>query len=101
MGGEVTLMITGSAPIASEILNFMKVVFSCPLREGYGQTETAAPATTTALWDKNSGHVGGPLPCVALRLKDIPEMEYYTSDEHPRGEICFKGPSIFPGYFKD
>jgi long-chain acyl-CoA synthetase len=36
LGGEVRIMITGSAPISAEILNTMKVVFSCPIREGYG-----------------------------------------------------------------
>jgi long-chain acyl-CoA synthetase len=100
LGGEVKLMITGSAPIAAEILNTLKVVFSCPIREGYGQTETSAPATLTGLWDPRAGHVGGPIACVRCRLKDIPEMEYFSTDENPRGEICFKGPSIFKGYYK-
>jgi long-chain acyl-CoA synthetase len=36
-----------------------------------------------------------------MRLKDIPEMSYFSTDENPRGEVCLKGPSIFPGYFKD
>lgn len=93
-------MITGSAPIAAEILNTMKVVFSCPIREGYGQTETAAPATLTGLYDPTSGHVGGPIGSIKIRLRDIPEMEYFSTDENPRGEVCFKGPSVFRGYYK-
>lgn len=67
-------MITGSAPIAGDILTFLKAVFGCPLLEGFGQTETSAPATLTAVEDPVAGNVGGPLNCVKFRLRDIPEM---------------------------
>jgi long-chain acyl-CoA synthetase len=93
-------MIVGSAPIAGEVLNTLKVIFGCPILEGYGQTETSAPATVTRKDDPSAGHVGGPLTCLKIRLKDIPEMNYFSTDEHPRGEICFKGTSICKGYFK-
>jgi len=94
-------MVTGSAPIAADVLNALKVIFSAPIREGYGQTETSAPATLTHPFDPTSGHVGGPISSVKIRLRDIPEMEYLSTDKpYPRGEICFKGPSIFKGYFK-
>jgi long-subunit acyl-CoA synthetase (AMP-forming) len=31
-------MVTGSAPVAAEVLNFFMVVLGCDIREGYGQT---------------------------------------------------------------
>jgi long-chain acyl-CoA synthetase len=50
--------------------------------------------------------VGGPVPCVELKLISVPEMSYSVHDVDsdtglvcPRGEICFKGASVFPGYF--
>lgn len=99
-GGQVRIMITGSAPIAGEILTFLKAVFGCPLLEGFGQTETSAPASLTFAEDPTAGHVGGPINCVKFRLKDIPEMSYFATDENPRGELCVKGPSVFKSYFK-
>ncbi len=36
LGGQVRIMATGSAPIAEEVLNFLKVCFCCPILEGYG-----------------------------------------------------------------
>jgi long-chain acyl-CoA synthetase len=101
LGGRVQLLITGSAPIDGKIISFLKVVFSCPFREGFGQTETSAPATLAKSEDGASGHVGGPLTCCKARLRDIPEMSYLSTDENPRGELLLKGPSIFKGYFKD
>lgn len=36
LGGKVWVMLTGSAPITEETLNFLKVAFSVPILEGYG-----------------------------------------------------------------
>lgn len=101
LGGRVRTMITGSAPIDLEVLNYLKVCFCVPIQEGYGLTESSAAATVTKINDPNSGHVGGPVQTLRIRLKDVPEMNYTALDKpYPRGEVCMKGPSIFSGYFK-
>jgi long-chain acyl-CoA synthetase len=101
LGGRVKIMITGSAPISSEVLNFLKICFCAPVCEGYGLTESSAAASLTSTFDPVSGHVGGPLSCIRVKLRDIPEMSYLSTDENPRGEILFYGNSIFKGYYKN
>ena len=46
-----------------------------------------------------SGHVGVPVPCVEIKLVDVPEMDYYAKQN--KGEVCVRGHSVFKGYWKD
>mmetsp|Transcript_1212 Transcript_1212/g.1893 ORF Transcript_1212/g.1893 Transcript_1212/m.1893 type:complete len:474 (-) Transcript_1212:29-1450(-) len=114
---KVRLMVTGSAPISSNVLTFMRILLGCNVIEGYGQTETSAGVTLTQLGDFSADHVGGPMPCSEICLKDVPEMGYFHTDSwhggdprsgggggvpcEGRGEICFRGTNVFVGYFKD
>ena len=45
LGGAVKCIISGAAPIAPEVLEFMEVCFGAPAFEGYGQTESSAAST--------------------------------------------------------
>ena len=100
LGGKVRLMITASAPISGEVLEFLKAVFCCPILEAYGMSETCGATTITKAEDPVCGHVGGPVKTCAIRLKDLPDMEYLSTDKpYPRGEICMRGSMIFKGYF--
>ena len=47
LGGRVRIMVSGSAPISGDILNFLKICFSCPIIEAYGMTETAGGSVST------------------------------------------------------
>lgn len=98
-------MLTGSAPIAADVAKFLKVCFCCDFLEGYGMTETAAGSVTQLPHDKEFGHVGGPVANVKIRLRDYPEAGYMHEDpagkKNPQGEICFWGPSIMKGYYKN
>jgi len=105
LGGRVRMCVTGSAPISAEVLDFLKVCFCSPILEGYGQTECTGVVTVTSPLDPEAGHVGGPGLHLEMKLEDIPDMEYLTTDmaegfPAPRGEVCYRGPAIIKGYFK-
>lgn len=73
-------MLTGGAPISGEVLDFLKVCFCAPIHEGYGLTETSAASSLTHKDDPESGHVGGIGEATKMRLKDVPEMGYLSTD---------------------
>ena len=74
--------------------------------EAYGQTECSGLGTCVYASDMTNGHVGGPSTALEIKLEDIPDMGYLSTDtdEHgnptPRGEVCFRGYGVIPGYYK-
>ena len=106
LGGRVRLMVTGSAPISPEALDFLKVCFCSVLLEGYGQTEATALEFITQAADSLAGHVGGPALSNEFKLVDVPDLNYTAQDRDaegrptPRGEIWVRGPNVIPGYYK-
>jgi len=99
MGGRLKLMITGSAPLGENVLNFIRCTMGCTVVEGYGQTEGVACLTITLEGDSVPGHVGVPSPCNAIKLVDVPELGYYADKNG--GEVCVRGTNVFRGYFKN
>lgn len=99
MGGRLRLVVAGSAPLAGNVLTFARCALGCVIVEGYGQTESVAPATLTVQGEYRPEHVGPPLASNAIKLVDVPDMDYFAAQN--QGEVCIKGASVFQGYFKD
>ena len=55
LGGKLRAVITGSAPLAPGIQKFAQTVFNCPVRQGYGLTETCAPSCIAEPCDNTCG----------------------------------------------
>jgi len=106
LGGRVRYIVTGSAPISADTMNFLRICFCATVFEGYGQTECAAAGCLTHPLEYTVGHVGGPLACNEIKLVDVAEMNYTDDDKDengvptPRGEVCFRGTNVFKGYYK-
>ncbi|CAF2152120.1 unnamed protein product, partial [Rotaria magnacalcarata] len=87
-----------SAPLALEVANFCRAVFSCTFIECYGQTECIMGCWQSAN-DTQSRETGIPTPVNHIKLIDIPEMGYFAKDRV--GEICIRRKATFKGYLKD
>jgi len=103
LGGNVKLVVCGSAAISAEVLDFLKIALACEIVEGYGMTENSALSTRGLTGDPTGGgSVGPPQPAGEMKLVDVPAMKYTSLDKtFPRGEICTRGPCVFIQYYKD
>jgi long-chain acyl-CoA synthetase len=87
LGGELRLLVSGGAALSVEVMEWYEAM-GISVREGWGLTETCAPATSNRLERYKPGTVGLPLPGVEVKL---------DAD----GELLVRGPGNFIGYYKD
>ncbi|WEK60182.1 MAG: long-chain fatty acid--CoA ligase [Candidatus Microbacterium colombiense] len=74
MGGNVVYAVSGSAPLGSRLGHFFHSL-GVVILEGYGLTETTAPATVNLADKSKIGTVGPALPGVGVRLAEDGEIE--------------------------
>ncbi|KAJ8022824.1 Long-chain-fatty-acid--CoA ligase 5 [Holothuria leucospilota] len=98
-GGRVTAVFSGGAPVAPEVIMFLRAVMGIYVAECYGQTETTCCITHSLVQDPTAGHVGPVNAGLEMKLIDVPEMNYFSSNDE--GEVLVRGANIFDGYWQD
>lgn len=87
IGAKLRLVVSGGAPATPHVIEFFNAVGIKTL-EGYGLTETAAPATVNRMHKVKIGSVGPALPSVEMKIAED-------------GEVLLRGPSICTSYYKN
>ncbi|KJQ54869.1 AMP-dependent synthetase/ligase [Microbacterium sp. SA39] len=87
MGGNVVYAVSGSAPLGPRLGHFFHSL-GVVILEGYGLTETTAPATVNLADKSKIGTVGPALPGVGVRLGED-------------GEIEVRGVNVFKEYWNN
>ncbi|MEO7070445.1 MAG: AMP-dependent synthetase/ligase [Nostocoides sp.] len=87
MGGQVAFAVSGGAPLGTRLGHFFRGI-GVTILEGYGLTETTAPATVNLPDRIKIGSVGLPVPGVRIGIADD-------------GEVLIKGINVFSGYHRN
>jgi len=87
MGGRVVYAISGSAPLGPRLGHFFHSL-GVTILEGYGLTETTAPATVNQPRNSKIGTVGPALPGVGVRVAED-------------GEVQVRGINVFKEYWRN
>jgi long-chain acyl-CoA synthetase len=85
VGGRVSYAVAGGAALGERLGHFFRGV-GIVILEGYGLTETTAPATVNRPGAMKIGTVGRPIPGVTVRIAED-------------GEILVRGINVFSGYW--
>jgi malonyl-CoA/methylmalonyl-CoA synthetase len=83
--GSLRLCVSGSAPLAPDLLARIRDRSGQTILERYGMTETLMLTTNPFDGERRAGTVGMPFPGVDVRLAES-------------GEIEVRGPNVFAGY---
>jgi long-chain acyl-CoA synthetase len=95
----VRLLLSGSAPLAPDVVVDLLERFGLTVHQGYGLTEAGAAVTSTlASRVFRPGSVGAALPGVGLRLLDESGRDPEGADP---GEVHVAGEQLFSGYWPD
>jgi long-chain acyl-CoA synthetase len=87
LGGQVQYAVSGGAPLGTRLGHFFRGV-GVTVLEGWGLTETTAPATVNTPEKIKIGTVGLPLPGVTVKVADD-------------GELLVRGVNVLRGYFNN
>jgi acyl-CoA synthetase (AMP-forming)/AMP-acid ligase II len=95
---SLELIMSGAAPLGSELADAVAERVGCPVMQGYGMTETS-PVTHVVPPERSHGRggsIGLPLADTECRVVDPG-----SGEDAERGELWIRGPQVMKGYLNN
>lgn len=97
-GGNLRVVLNGGAAVSRVTQEFITTLLG-PMVIGYGLTETNAMCCLMSPRSFSFDNSGELTHCVTVKLIDVEEAGYFAKNN--QGEVCIKGPSVSPEYYKN
>ncbi|KAF8260067.1 long-chain-fatty-acid-CoA-ligase [Lactarius quietus] len=98
-GGRLRVALSGGAPLSRETQEFLSTALVTVV-QGYGMTETCGMCSILPPEMLRYNTVGLPSPSIEIKLLDVPEAGYLSTNNPPSGEVLLRGPPVIDGYYK-
>ncbi|KAF9556465.1 long-chain-fatty-acid-CoA-ligase [Agrocybe pediades] len=98
-GGRLRIALSGGAAISQETQEFLTTALVTVI-QGYGMTESCGMCSILPPELMRYHSVGLPVPSIEIKLRDVADAGYLSTNQPPQGEVCIRGPSVVKGYYK-
>ncbi|KZV89082.1 long-chain-fatty-acid-CoA-ligase [Exidia glandulosa HHB12029] len=98
-GGRLRMTMSGGAALSKVTQEFLSTTL-VDILQGYGMTESCGMCAFLPPEFFQLGVAGAPVPCVEIKLIDVPDAGYLSTNPLPQGEILIRGPVVTSGYYK-
>ena len=92
----------GAAPLSVDVFKRFEASSGMKILEGYGLTEGTLFSTLNPMFgERKVGSVGIRIPYQKLKIFVENQAGFREAETNEIGNICIKGPNVFPGYLEE
>jgi len=95
---KIKVLISGADALLEDTSRGWEKRTSAPIHEGWGMTETTSTGMVSPYGRPKIGSFGVPMPGCVAAIVEAEGTKFLPVGE--TGELVFKGPNVFPGYWQ-
>ncbi|ELP84559.1 long-chain-fatty-acid--CoA ligase, putative [Entamoeba invadens IP1] len=100
-GKRLTSIVIGGSALPVTLQRFLKTVLpNTDVMQGFGMTEVCGAVSVMPHGDATTSTIGVLFPMYEAKLRDVPELNYFTNTVPPKGELMIRGLPVSKGYYK-